>query len=101
MTSRQNDPHQDSSTITNETASQSPSQVAEPRFEQAIAELEEIVKRLTQPNIELDEAINLYERGVRLAQRGRHLISDAESRVNQLRDILNQPEGGGGDAPRS
>ena len=103
MTSTQNDPHHDSSTITNETAGQSlsSSQAAEPRFEQAIAELEEIVKRLTQPNIELDEAINLYERGVRLAQRGRHLISDAESRVNQLRDILNQPEGGGGDAPRS
>ena len=73
----------------------------EPRFEQAISELEQIVQRLTQPQIDLDEAMNLYERGVRLAQRGRHLIGDAESRVNQLREILNQSEGGGGDAPRS
>ena len=92
--------HQMTSSISSE-QEMSPTPSTEPRFEQAIAELEQIVQRLTQPNIELDEAINLYERGVRLAQRGRHLIGDAESRVNQLRDILNQPEGGGGDAPRS
>ena len=74
---------------------------AELRFEQAVGELEQIVQRLNQPNINLDEAIDLYERGVKLAQRGRHLIGDAENRVNQLRDILTQPEGGGGNAPRS
>lgn len=98
-----NDSTQDTINPSPETSAQdvNSSQKAEPRFEQAVAELEQIVQRLTQPNIELDEAINLYERGVRLAQRGRHLISDAESRVNQLREILNQPEGGGGDAPRS
>ena len=73
----------------------------EPRFEEALSELEQIVQNLNQPNIDLDEAINLYERGVRLAQRGRHLISSAENRVNQLREILSQPEGGGGHAPRS
>ena len=74
---------------------------SEPRFEEALSELEHIVQKLNQPNIDLDEAINLYERGVRLAQRGRHLISTAENRVNQLREILSQPEGGGGHAPRS
>ena len=73
----------------------------EPRFEQAVSELEQIVQRLNQPNINLDEAVDLYERGVRLAQRGRNLIGDAESRVNQLRELLTQPEGGGGNAPRS
>ena len=80
---------------------QGASQPSEPRFEEAISELEQIVQNLNQPNIDLDEAINLYERGVRLAQRGRHLITHAESRVNQLREILTQPEGGGGNAPRS
>jgi exodeoxyribonuclease VII small subunit len=75
--------------------------LAEPRFEEAIFELEQIVQNLNQPNIDLDEAINLYERGVRLAQRGRHLITHAENRVNQLRELLTQPEGGGGNAPRS
>ena len=82
-------------------ADQNSSQNQEPRFEDAISELEQIVQNLNQPNIDLDEAINLYERGVRLAQRGRHLITHAESRVNQLRELLTQPEGGGGNAPRS
>lgn len=82
-------------------ASQNANSTQEPRFEEAISELEQIVQNLNQPNVDLDEAINLYERGVRLAQRGRHLITHAESRVNQLREILTQPEGGGGNAPRS
>ena len=74
---------------------------AEPRFEQAISELEQIVTRLGQPNINLDEALTLYERGVELTRRGRELISDAEGRVSQLRQSLNQPQHGGSDAPRS
>lgn len=73
----------------------------EPRFEQAISELEQIVTRLGQPNINLDEALTLYERGVELTRRGRTLISDAEGRVSQLRQSLNQPHQGGPDAPRS
>ena len=73
----------------------------EPSFEQAISDLEHIVTRLGQPNINLDEALALYERGVHLTQRGRTLISDAEGRVSQLRQSLNQPHAGGSDAPRS
>ena len=73
----------------------------EPRFEQAISELEQIVSRLGQPNINLDEALSLYERGVKLTQRGRSLISDAESRVQQLRQSLTQPGTGDSDAPRT
>jgi len=73
----------------------------EPRFEQAISELEQIVARLGQPHINLDEALSLYERGVKLTQRGRSLISDAESRVQQLRQSLTQPNTGESDAPRT
>ena len=74
---------------------------SELRFEQAIGELEQIVTRLGQPNIDLDEAVRLYARGVELTQHGRTLISDAEGHVSQLRQSLNQPNSGGSDAPRS
>ena len=74
---------------------------AELRFEQAIGELEQIVTRLGQPNIDLNEAVRLYARGVELTKHGRALISDAEDHVSQLRQSLNQPIHGGSDAPRS
>ena len=76
-------------------------QEAEPRFEQAIGELEQIVQRLSQPNVDLDEALALYERGVHLTQRGRTLISHAEGRVSQLRQSLANHQQGGTDAPRA
>ena len=77
------------------------------RFEQAISELEQVVQLLSQPNVNLDEALSLYERGVNLAQRGRGLIARAETRVNTLRQSLSQSQGqhhegqasGGSDAP--
>ena len=73
----------------------------EPRFEQAIGELEQIVHRLSQSNIDLDEALALYERGVHLTKRGRELISHAEGRVSQLRQSLAGSQAGGPDAPRA
>lgn len=63
------------------------------RFEQAVSELEQIVQRLNQPNIDLEEALALYERGVHLAQRGRQLITHAEARVTTLRESLTRADG--------
>lgn len=63
------------------------------RFEQAVSELESVVQQLSQPNVSLDDAVTLYERGVSLARRGRELISQAETRVDALRQSLNQAQG--------
>lgn len=90
-----------SASVTSTPSSPSQNQPAEPRFEQAIGELEQIVQRLSQPNVDLDEALSLYERGVQLTQRGRALISHAEGRVSQLRQSLAETQPGGPDAPRA
>jgi exodeoxyribonuclease VII small subunit len=63
-----------------------------PRFEETLNELAHIVSRLNQADVPLDDAIALYERGVRLAAHGRELLNKAEQRVAQRRD-------GGGDEP--
>ena len=63
-----------------------------PKFEQALNELQTIVQRLNQSDLTLDEALNLYERGVHLANHGRTLLQHAEQRVGELRGTLDTGE---------
>src|SRR5690242_2573349 len=53
-------------------------------FDQALAELQETVRRLEQGGLPLEEAIALYERGVALHERCAGLLGDAELRVQRL-----------------
>ncbi len=54
-------------------------------FGAALQELETIVDRLEgHPDLELEEALGLYERGAALANRCRTLLAGAELRVSQL-----------------
>jgi exodeoxyribonuclease VII small subunit len=53
-------------------------------FEQALAELEGIVARLEDENVPLEEALKLFERGVKLARRLRGQLTAVERRVEQL-----------------
>lgn len=56
-----------------------------PHFGAALQELETIVDRLEgHPDLELEEALGLYERGAALANRCRTLLAGAELRVSQL-----------------
>ena len=56
-----------------------------PHFGAALQELEAIVDRLEgHPDLELEEALGLYERGAALANRCRTLLAGAELRVSQL-----------------
>ena len=56
-----------------------------PHFGAALQELEKIVDRMEgQPDLELEEALGLYERGAALANRCRALLAGAELRVSQL-----------------
>ena len=63
-------------------------------FEQALTQLQEVVQRLNQPELSLDEALKIYERGVKLARHGRALLSQAERQFESLRTNL-----GDGDEP--
>ena len=69
-----------------------------PHFGAALQELEAIVDRLeAQPDLELEEALALYERGAALAERCRTLLSAATLRVSQLAAASDgeEPEAGG------
>jgi len=53
-------------------------------FEEALAQLEEVVKRLEDESVGLEEALKLFERGVKLARRCRTQLAGVERRVEQL-----------------
>lgn len=54
-------------------------------FEDDLAELDEIVATLEEGKLPLDEALTLYERGVRLALACQRRLDEAALRVSQLR----------------
>jgi exodeoxyribonuclease VII small subunit len=57
---------------------------SEPTFEQAQAELEQIVERLERGNAPLDEALALWERGEQLYAFCRSRLDAAEGKVEEL-----------------
>ncbi len=65
-------------------------------FEHALAELEEVVGKLEDEGVGLEEALKLFERGVRLAKRCRAQLESVEHRVEQL-----LAEGAEGEPPKT
>lgn len=55
-----------------------------PGFETLMAELESIVERLGGNDLELDEALELFERGVTCLRDASGLLDSAEGRVEEL-----------------
>lgn len=53
-------------------------------FEALMSELEEIVERLGRNDLELDEALSLFERGVGCLRDAGNLLDGAEGRVEEL-----------------
>ena len=58
--------------------------IEEISFEQALAELEEIVQKLEGGTLALEDTMALYQRGRNLAARCQHLLDEVELRVQQL-----------------
>ena len=54
------------------------------RFEDQLAKLEEIVDRLEDESVGLEEALGLFENGMDLARRCRTRLEEVEQRVSQL-----------------
>jgi len=68
--------------------------VAEMTFEQAMAELEQVVGRLERGDVALDESITLYERGAALKKRCETKLKEAEEKVAAITlDGDGQPSG--------
>ena len=63
-------------------------------FEQAIEELETIVKRLEGGKVPLEESVAIYERGEVLKKRCEELLRQAEARVEKITlDASGKPTG--------
>jgi exodeoxyribonuclease VII small subunit len=58
--------------------------VREMSFERALKELESIVGRLERGDVELEESINIYERGELLKDHCDRLLKQAEAKVEKL-----------------
>lgn len=57
-----------------------------PRFEEAEAELKQLVERLEQGELSLEESLKAFERGVHLARTCQKLLREAEQKVQILLD---------------
>jgi len=55
-----------------------------PDFERSLARLEEVVRRLENANLSLDEAMKLFEEGVELSRDCQKQLEQAEGRVEIL-----------------
>jgi exodeoxyribonuclease VII small subunit len=53
-------------------------------FEKALAELEEIVRRLERGDVPLEDSIAIYERGEVLRKHCESLLKRAEARIEQV-----------------
>ena len=58
--------------------------IATMSFEDALAELEQIVRRLEAGQVKLDEAIQSYERGAQLKQYCETKLAEAQQRVDRI-----------------
>lgn len=68
----------------NTTAEQATASVADLSFEQAMAELEEIVRSLEQGSGSLDEAIDSYARGAALKKHCESKLKEAQMRIDKI-----------------
>ncbi len=63
-------------------------------FEQSLSELEEIVSRLEQGDVELERSITIYERGEALRKHCDGLLKRAEAKVEKITlDAKGSPSG--------
>ena len=58
--------------------------IAAMSFEDALAELEQIVRRLEAGQVKLDDAIQCYERGAQLKQHCDQKLNEAQQRVDRI-----------------
>jgi exodeoxyribonuclease VII small subunit len=56
----------------------------QPKFEAALEKLEEIVKKLEEGELSLDQSLKIFEEGVGLAQFCEKSLNEAEAKVEKL-----------------
>ena len=70
-----------------------PTPGGEPRFEDILRQLHEIVQSLEEDSMSLEQSIAAFERGVSLSRHGQQILAAAERRVDVLlRDGTTRPQ---------
>lgn len=59
-------------------------EIADMTFEQALAELEQVVAKLERGDVPLDDSIALYERGAALRKHCQDKLAQAEEKVSRI-----------------
>lgn len=60
-------------------------------FEDALTELEQLVERMEQGNLPLEEALKLFERGIQLTRTCQKSLKEAEQKVQILLEENGEP----------
>jgi len=60
-------------------------------FEEALEQLESIVKKLEEPDVPIEKAIKYYEKGMELSKICDKVLSNAEKQMTQILDDNDQP----------
>lgn len=55
-------------------------------YEEIVEDLENVLTELEDGGLPLDQAVDAYERGVKLSQQAQQLLTNAELRIDTLRD---------------
>ena len=64
--------------------------MSEPRFEDRMKELEEILRRLERGDLSLDDSVAEYEKGIAALRSCRSVLAGAERKIEEL---VRTPEG--------
>lgn len=59
--------------------------MSEKNYQTLSAELDDILSKLQDPDVQVDDAINLYEQGVRLASQLEKYLQTAENKLTKLK----------------
>ena len=64
--------------------------MAEKKFETALGELEDIVGKLEEEELPLEDSLELFEKGIKLSRMCTKKLSEAEKKVDHLLEELAQ-----------
>lgn len=61
-------------------------------FTKALKRLEEIVEKLEDPNLDLEEGLKLLEEGVKLHKACKEKLTEANAKITTILKVNNQPD---------
>ena len=64
-------------------------------LEEDLQKVEEIIEKMRNGQLNLEEMIKLYEEGIAILTRCKQSLEQAELKINQLSKVFNQPESEG------